>query len=395
MSSNIDASNQVSRVLFMLPVLGQPRHAKRISMLQQNGFYVEVVAFERDYHNGRLPKCNVEILGKVDKGQYFRRAVKLLKIIPGLRRAIRRNHLVYTFGSDMALIAIIASTGLGRPIILEIGDIQRIQVSSGLIGWVVRALDKSIIKSISLLVVTAKGYLEGYYKDWLKVRPRSLVIENKLEPADDSINNTDSYTTTAGIQFKDRPLRIGYFGLLRCDWSWKVLETLAIDKGDMIEVIVAGLPVVPADIEKRAEKIPNIKFLGEYQSPNDLPNLYGSVDIIWGCYPQPKSGDCNWRWARTNRFYESCYFKKPIITLAGSGDAKEVEHLEIGVNINGNTGIKEIIDTLSSIKSDELDKWQKNLMRLPRNIYEYTTETLELSEQLRGIISSKTHTLQK
>ena len=49
------------KILSVLPVLGQPRYSKRITMLQELGFNVEVVTFERDYHRGRIPNCDIKI----------------------------------------------------------------------------------------------------------------------------------------------------------------------------------------------------------------------------------------------------------------------------------------------------------------------------------------------
>ena len=114
------------RVLSILPILGQPRHSKRIAMLQQAGFAVEAVAFERDYHSGRMSDCSVEHLSKIAHGHYLQRILKIVKVLPAGRRAIRRNHIVYASGPDMASAAIIASLGLGKPSICEVSDIQNV-----------------------------------------------------------------------------------------------------------------------------------------------------------------------------------------------------------------------------------------------------------------------------
>ena len=37
-----------TRILCVLPLVGHPRHAKRIEMLQQAGYEVTAIAFERD-----------------------------------------------------------------------------------------------------------------------------------------------------------------------------------------------------------------------------------------------------------------------------------------------------------------------------------------------------------
>ena len=53
-------------------------------------------------------------------------------------------------------------------------------------------------------------------------------------------------------------------------------------------------------------------FAGEYRSPQDLPAIYGGVDMVWSCYPEIREEDYNFKWGRPNRFYEGCYFKKPF-----------------------------------------------------------------------------------
>lgn len=387
MESNSESTNPVCKVLCVLPVLGQPRHAKRISMLTQEGFEVEAAAFRRDYHRGRLPNCEIKNLGKIKSGNYIQRIFTLITSLPALRRSIRDNQVVYAFGLDMSLVAIIAGIGLGRGIILEVGDIERLQVSPCLKGLIIRMLDRYVAHVIKLLVVTASGYVEGYYHKWLNIQPPVLVLENKLEPI--TVKSNDVHLTNENDKqpFVDRPLRIGYFGLLRCDWSWNVLETLANTRPDDIEIIVAGRPMIPVDLIKRVEKLANIKYIGEYKSPDDLPGLYESVDIVWGCYPAPVSGDYNWRWARTNRFYESCLFQKPIITLSGTSDAVEVDRHGIGVSIT-NLETKATINTLLEISQDDLARWKENLKRLPRNVYEYTVEATDLAIAIRNITVS-------
>ena len=76
----------------------------------------------------------------------------MLSVLPQLRRAIRRNQLVYTFGPDMAFMALLASIGLKRrPLILEVGDLRKIQVSSGIKGTLMRnrQMDREIVRLAS------------------------------------------------------------------------------------------------------------------------------------------------------------------------------------------------------------------------------------------------------
>jgi succinoglycan biosynthesis protein ExoL len=375
------------RVLSALPVLGQPRHAKRIAMLLQTGFEVEAVAFERDYHCGRLPCCPVERLGQIAHGSYLQRILKMINAFPRMRSAMRRNDIIYASGPDMALFALVAGLGLHKPIIIEIGDLTPEQFAKGYRGYMIRALDRFVVNSSRLLVVTASGFVDYYYRKRLKTRTPVLVLENKLEiPVFDSDRITVP-VPMKGTPLLDRQLRIGYFGLLRCDWSWKILESLALSRPDDVKIVVAGYPTIPVDLVERAAKLSNVEFLGEFQSPKDLPALYGNVDLVWGCFPIPSDqNDLGWMWARTNRFYESCLFQRPIIVLAGSGDAAEVKRYGIGMIVGGD-GIADVTDVLSGIKLDDILRWRENISKVPQRVYLYTTEIEELRKALEDIVT--------
>ncbi len=373
------------KIASVLPVLGHPRHAKRISMLMESGCQVEVAAFERDYHSGRQPACPVTRLGRIKKAAYLRRLITMLRAIPKLRQILKRNQLIYASGPDMALLSVLASTGLKRPICMEVGDIRKIQVASGLQGRVVRRLDRWIAGRCQLLVATAPGIIGEYYRDQLKSDTKSLVIENKLEPSD-HLAVARQQVRPAGVP---APLRIGYFGLLRCPWSWQVLETLATRFPDRMQVVVAGHPFWEIDIQERADALPNVTFLGPYRSPQDLADIYGQVDLMWTCYPanpQPSP----WRRAqaicRSNRFYECCRFKTPIIAIADSGDGQEVGRWDIGLTID-NYDTHQIIQQIACLTDSQWNRWHRNLDQLPESVYEYGDEGQELRAALDQLVA--------
>ncbi|QNM85778.1 hypothetical protein H9W90_01265 [Polaribacter pectinis] len=365
------------KVLSVLPVLGQPRHSKRISMLKNVGFNLAAVAFEREYLKGRLPDCEVTSLGKISHGKYLERIFKFLKALPILRKQIKICDVVYASNPDMAYISIIAGFGLNRPVVIEVGDLRRIQVARGTTGWFVRKLDLFFLKKCSLLVSTSIGFVKGYYQNWLKSSIKYLILENKLEKAFDEellIKKEDNGKIT-----------IGYFGLLRCDWSWSVLKNLAITHENKFDILIAGYPVNPITLPEEAKEISNIKFLGQYKSPNDLVDLYGKVDIVWACYPFPSEEDLNWKWARTNRFYESICYKKPLIVLEKSGDEQSVLDYNIGVSVPKDK-VKKVVEMLNIVERNQIAEWVNNINRLPESVYKYTTEENELKKAILEII---------
>lgn len=368
-------------------------------MLQEVGFTVESAAFERDYHSGRMPTCAVESLGKIAHGKYLQRIGKMLKALPVLRRALKRNDVAYASGPDMALFALVAGVGLGRPVVVEVGDIRHVQVSPGLKGKVARFIERFVINACGLLVVTAPGFVDGYYRGRLRCKTPVLVLENKLDeramaglkppPAQVAAAAHAAAPAPAGASpssgTRSVPLRVGYFGVLRCEWSWKTLAALARARPDM-HVVIAGYPMEPADLPAEAAKIPNVEFRGQYRSPQDLPGLYGDVDLVWACYPSPAVADPDWRWAqsicRSNRFYESCFFQRPIITVAGSGDGVDVERYQLGLVLK-TLSTDAILEAIGKVSEGDRAGWQRNLAALPRNVYMYGAET----EELRRILT--------
>ena len=373
------------RILTVLPVLGQPRDSKRIDMLVSLGFDVSVAAFNRAYHSGRVPSRPTQIIGTISHGKYLQRIGRLITALPKLRRAMRGRDIVYASSPDMALLAMIAGVFMGKKFILEVGDVREIQTAEGLKGRLVRIVDRVLTNRCSLLVVTAVGFLDNYYRNWLRSDVPAIVVENKLE-ASLTVARPEAVrgNLPQGRPFIDRPLRIGYFGLLRCQWTWDVLKAFALKHPKDVEIVMAGYPMEPADIAEQAKSIPNVIYSGEYKSPNDLPRLYGAVDLVWACYKFIGPRDWNLKWARPNRFYESCYFGRPLISRLGSSDSKEVDRLKIGFNIQTHE-ISDVVAELDSISAEMVEQWRSNSLTLPNSLFIYTNEGEQLKSHIEHL----------
>ena len=304
---------------------------------------------------------------------------------------IRRTSLSISFACLLSVTTLMADTvttiEAGKPVVVEVGDIREMQFVSGLLGRLVRMVDKHFIDSCALLVATTPAFVDVYYREWLKASLPAVVIENKLEPDFvDQVLEKGFLSPVKGRPMLDRPLRIGYFGGLRCEWSWRVLRALAVARPHDVEIVLAGYVMDPNDLPQQAEQHENIEYRGQYSSPEDLPSLYGSVDLVWGCYQPIGANDWNLRWARPNRFYESCLFKTPIVSRSGSCDSVDVERYGIGLIIEDEE-IDKVVDTLCHIGPDDIETWKKNISHLPRSVYMYTTEQDELKSAIESILN--------
>ena len=357
-------------MLALLSVAGQPRLAKRIDVLQQMGCTVSAGLFRRARERGRMPQCELTELGRIDDFRYLARIPTLWRARAKVRRLAESADVVYAFGPDMALLAACATR---KPIVMEIGDVVPMQVRGDPIGAAYRRFDRWIARRCDLIVTTTPRFLSQYFRGWLGVQTPGIVLENKVEA-----RWAESVRSAPDQPHRRRtpgdPVRIGYFGLLGCQWAMDTFHELARAEPGRFEFVVAGKEWPGADLKRLLATTPGTEYRGPYRSPEDLPGLYGSVDMTWACYPPIAPGDWNLKWARPNRFYESCLFRVPLISRAGSSDAEDVTRLGIGAVLD-RTDPKEAAQQLAGMISDEaIAGWTESMGRVPRSVYSYTDE---------------------
>ena len=375
------ADPEALRVLALLPVAGQPRHAKRIDVLLGMGCRVHAGLFRRERERGRMPRCEITELGHIADYRYVSRLGALWRARTAVRELAACADVVYAFGPDMALLAIVASD---KPVVMEIGDIVALQVRRDLIGGAYRRLDRWIARRCGLIVTTTPKFLSEYYGRWLGISTPGLVLENKVEAV------WAASVRGGGVPpRRDRrpgdPIRIGYFGLLGCQWALDTLHALLVGHPGRFEVVLAGKEWPGADLKRFLETTPGTRSLGPYRSPDDLPGLYGSIDVTWACYPPIQAQDWNLRWARPNRFYESCLFGAPLISRAGSSDAEDVAKWDLGLIVDEVDPGRAAELLASRISDDSLVTWGRSMRQLPPEVYSYTDEFDRLIARMRGL----------
>lgn len=374
-----------TRILSLQPTLTVARVAKRIDMLQRAGCKFESMGFERNLATGRLPNCPVESLGPMPHGRYLSRLVKMAWRLPKVRAAVRRNDLVYAFNPDMALLALAAGAGLGKPVVLEVSDIRPVQVAGGPLGLAFRRIDKWVTEACRLLVLTSEGY-ESYYRDWLAVATPRMLIENKLDaPFAAAVRTRRSDGFAAGAPLTGRPLRIGWFGLLRDEWSLSLLEELTRARPGRYSVLLAGQAHNPLDEQEFLRRVadnPAFEFRGPYRHPEHLPDLYADVDLIMAGKP-PTIPEA---WSRTNRLYDACLFGKPLIVRAGSGDAALVQRHGIGAVVQS-LDVAAAAQEIAAVEAAQWERWRTRVAALPPEVHSITNEAEELRAALAGLLA--------
>ncbi len=243
-----------------------------------------------------------------------------------------------------------------------------------------------VVSRCAALICTASGFVSGYYRGLLKIDVPYQVIENKVEPIATQSQGQPNEVRSSGR------IRIGYFGLLRCPWSLKFLIDLARKLPDRFEVVFAGQLGCDFDIRANVRDLDNLEFLGPYKSPEGLQEIYSRVDVVWACYPPPDAEPEQWHWAqaicRSNPFYESCFFAKPLISFDSSADGEQVAKYGIGLVLSQTNGVPNE-DAVAGISWEVIENWRRNQARLPRSVYEYGTEAAELSALVMSLLDSE------
>jgi len=166
------------------------------------------------------------------------------------------------------------------------------------------------------------------------------------------------------------PLRIGWVGILRCQRSLDLLCALADKFGEAIEIRLHGKPsrteikVFEPEIEARE----NMHYLGAYQAPEDLADIYAGLDVVW-------SGDFmeagfNSVWLLPNRIYEGGYYGTPPICVDGTQTATWVADKDIGFAVAEplERDLPELVDHLIS-EPTAIDAYTKRLLSLPEEVF--------------------------
>ena len=264
-------------------------------------------------------------------------------------------------------------------------------------GWdgrAVRALEKFTVRRCRLLSLTSEGY-RAYYRDWLGAADTPIIImENKLDPEfvqsltaeppdiESSPNHPPLICDADNPPPNGPPLRIGWFGRLRDDWTLEVLDQLTrADPARFTAVLSGTVSPYVKDFGQRVADNPGLEYRGPFDRyPEALPEHYGGVDLVMNCYPpEIPSG-----WAQHNRYYEACLFRRPLIARAGCYDAGEVRKRDVGMVLDADCPI-DAAAAIAAVSPADLARWRRNAAALSPQVYASIEEPDVLVQALAGI----------
>lgn len=370
------------KIIFISNNWADAHQQTRLNALLALNLSIFCIAVFRNYY-GVQSQCTPIFIGNMRHTFYGKRIGIYIRLFRQLSKSVVSKDFLYVFGFDLMLICLIFRFISGKKIkvIHEVPDIREMFFAASLSGKLIRWIEKKVIPKIDLLVVTSPYFLSHYFIDFRKILVQdSLIIENKIH-----LNQIEKSfeKSIPEIHNENRKIRIGYFGVLRCPASLDFL--IKLSQNGRFEIILRGI-FMPLTKHYETEILhkKHICYLGPYRAPEDLYFIYSTIDLVWAIYPFCSKMIGNHLIARTNRFYESLYFKKPFIVQKGTADANMAILLgNIALEINLANEDKTVKFLYTVLTHDNLAALQKKLVTIPENQYQITTEYNDLETWLQ------------
>jgi succinoglycan biosynthesis protein ExoL len=319
------------KILYLVPNLADPAVARRVDMLRLGGAQIDVAGFRRA--GTPVPSLDVGTYLELDEtfdGRFAQRMLATVRARSKVRtwaaRLSRPDVIVARNLEMLALASRLQSFWPGNPpIVYECLDIHRLMLRGDAIGRTMRGAERHWSRQASLLLTSSPAFVRNYF-DIHNALPTEIV-ENKVIWDRRERGRNPALAEAAG----DGPVRIGWFGALRCARSLQALSGLADALDGDVEVLLRGRPALTEfdDFPAIVARQKHLRFDGPYRNPDDLAAIYSDVHLAWAI-DFFEDGQ-NSQWLLPNRIYEGCLHGAIPVALAGTETGAFIAHKGIGI----------------------------------------------------------------
>jgi succinoglycan biosynthesis protein ExoL len=374
------------RVLYSIFDINNQGFLRRLSRLAEADIPPTILAFSRGTSvAGKaknlqmiLASADVIDLGEQSKGLSVRRLAQFAR---GCMRAIlaatrsKPFDIVIARNLDMAIIALPFLLRRPRPrFVYEVLDIHPAAWSKSLLARISRRFERIILKHADRVIVSTLAFHTEHLGPRMGVpTDRVCLIENKIAPEQVGL-------VTQNTQDYDRPIRIAYFGKLRCERSIEILTALVRDFPGEFEVVLAGYPdAIPKELFDRFAALDAVDYRGTFSSVAELSTLIVDTHFVWTI--DLKHAGANSSWLLPNRLYESVATGTPVLAFKGDACAEHVIARGWGLVLDS-LAPEAIRDVLMQLKPEVYDKLRETIRMTPPEDYVDTGDIVRLLERL-------------
>lgn len=335
----------MSKIIFVVQHLGQPRCIKRIKTIKEAGFNVEVFGMDWGVYSDNIKSYGDIAIRKIVKTKGLSKIQKIKEyysLIKAAEKATNKGDIIYAFGFEMATMVHYFTK---NRYVYELADVVAARENSKILKYI----DKKNIENSIFTVITSEGFAEYFYGNEYEklIGNKFVLLPNKLSTHFNSFKR----------DFEDKPnidkIRFGFVGLFRFLSIYLNFAQIIGEKFPNHEFHFwgDGNDTDKEQIIELTKKYNNVFLHGKFANPNDLPKVYETIDINVVCY---NNSSGNVKIAEPNKLYESIYFCKPMLVSNGTFLQRKVEKMKIGFCIDSKNN-NEIINFISSIDAKQIE----------------------------------------
>lgn len=360
-------------VLYLASNLGDATVAKRLRMLRDGGASVSVAGFRRA--GSAAPDLGAGhhvVLGETFDARFLQRILAIASASGALKARMRgrgRPDVILARNLEMLFLAarLRSSWSTAPAIVYECLDIHRLLLRPDVVGYALRGLERSLLRDADLLITSSPAFVREYFEAYRQSDLPAMLVENKVFAVGAGRGRNPALSTHA-----QGPLRIGWFGALRCNRSLAILAEFAGRMNGKVEVVLRGRPALTEfdDFHGSVASRPFLSYAGPYDA-GDLADLYSGVHLAWAI-DYFEAGQ-NSAWLLPNRIYEGCLHGAIPIALAGTETAAFIEHLGIGI-VLPDTEPHTLMETIGALDAAALRRLAQAVAAVPRTTFAADTD---------------------
>jgi succinoglycan biosynthesis protein ExoL len=385
------ANTGVLKILLLAHDLSDAAVHRRVSMLREGGAVVTVAGFRRTPQPvARVAGCAAVNFGRTYDAGFAQRVWSIVREIVLLAR-----HRALFLDADIIVarnleMLAIAARGRGMKcpasaLVYECLDIHRLLLRRDMIGAALRKLEGWLARPAAALITSSPAFVSEYFDVLSNAHLPVRLVENKvLDVPAPALEKRDT------ARQPGPPWVIGWFGVIRCKKSLRILTELARQGKGTIEVVIRGRPAQDQfeDFEKSISATPGLHFFGPYKNPDDLAAMYRGVHFNWAIDMFEEG--LNSPWLLPNRLYEGGLLGAVPIAIESVETGAFLKRLGIGVTIREPLG-RSLASFFRGLTPAHYRAFEEAVLNVPRSTWVYDKENCKaLVDYLRSF-SGDTH----
>jgi succinoglycan biosynthesis protein ExoL len=306
---------------------------RRVAMLCGGGAQVTAAGFRRvPQLVETVAGCPAFDFGQTANARFLKRLIAVVQKLIILRRyqaLFTDADVIIARNLDMLVIGACGLT-FCRPLpvlVYECLDIHRLMLNKGPVGLVLRCLERQLSHRTAAILTSSPAFVSHYFRRIARLKIPIRLVENKVL----HINEETAPDEVSSSRTPGPPWVIGWFGMIRCTRSLRLLIELTQQSQGAVQVVIRGKPLkhLFGDFEKAIGNVPGVQFLGPYRNPEDLQNIYRDVHFNWAIDMFEQG--LNSSWLLPNRLYEGGLYGAVPIALLSVETGRLLKKLGLGV----------------------------------------------------------------